>query len=341
MRGVRAWWKAPQVLLLALLASCDFSFTIEEPAIELGLTAAYSTGDVFEISYKFITDESTLRCRYTVNAGSEVVLSQDTGLLTPGVLYTETIDIPDGYGEGNYLLNLVGQVERGGSFVDMASLSQTVEIGIDLTRPLEPDVSIPLDGNGRYGETDLISLDHPEWPDPVGGPVRLIYSFDAEPSVEVPPQAGEIQIGIPSTVVVDANPHTFQVTAIDEAGNELFAPVSRSFKFLRITMIENVNIATEPKDYGYIGTYPVLRITGYTFGASDTVELVDVDGTRAALFSGPTIDIGQIQVTYNLAVDGIPGPEQGANATIDPGTGYFRVTTDTASSTTIPFAFLP
>src|SRR4030042_1099735 len=145
MRGVRALRKAPQVLLLALLASCDFSFKIKEPAIELGVTAAYSTGKTFSFSYKFITDESVLRCRYAVNSGSQVVLPDSfTGLLTPGVLYLETIDIPDGYGEGNYLLHLVGQVQRGGSCVDMASLSQAVEIGIRLTRSLPPDVGTPL-----------------------------------------------------------------------------------------------------------------------------------------------------------------------------------------------------
>jgi hypothetical protein len=91
VRGVRAFRQAPLVFLVALLVTCDFSLKFEQPAVELDVEAAFVSSRTFEISYKFITEEPVLRCRYTVNEGSEEILSNVSGLLTPGVLYTETI----------------------------------------------------------------------------------------------------------------------------------------------------------------------------------------------------------------------------------------------------------
>jgi hypothetical protein len=315
--------------MLALLATCDFTLNLEQPSLELDFEAAISSGDAIEISYKFVTDEPVLRCHYSIRAGEEEVFSNTSGLLTPGVLYTETINLPEPYGDGDYLLKLSGQVERSGAFVDMASLSQTVEFSIDSVPPVSPDIDM-LEG-GCYLPTDTILLNHDAWTTPDGGsPVKLRYNFDSGPAIELTQQTGGIPIAFPPEVIA-AGWHTLQVTAIDEAGNYLPAPESKQFRFLVVTSaIDAVSGPNKAK----IGAPSNVEITGYTFSATDSVKLYDKDEIEVPYYASPMIGTTSITVTFDL---------RSTAGTFSPGMGYIKIATTSpnVTSATIPFELIP
>ncbi len=324
--------KAPLLLLVALLATCDFSLKIEQPAVELDLDTAYIAENQITFYYKFITEESVLRCRYALNAGSQEIFSDVSGLLTPGVLYEETLSIPAPYGEGNYGLHIVGQVGRSGGFVDVASLSRTVEFSIDRTPPLPPEIGI--NEGWRYLVDDQISLDHGEWPPTNGSPVRLRYNFDGDPlapdATEIPPLTGETWIEFPPSIF-SAGPHTLRALAIDNAGNPPSDVESKQFYFFQIdSAIDSVTLSNR----GIIGGICNVELSGYTFQPTDTVEFHDADGTKAMLFGNPMIENDRIQVGIDLRPSESPG--------INPGTGHIRVsgTSPNAISATTEFIII-
>ncbi len=326
MRGVRALRKAPLVLLITSLATCDFTFNIEQPSLQLDLQAAYQSGESLQITYTFVADEPVLQCRWALNSDSDPIDSGIQGPLTSGVPNTLELSIPN---DGNYLLHLVGQVKRNGSFVDMAALSQTVEFSIDSAPPVTlPEIGM-LDG-GCYYPTDTVLLNHASWTIPDGGsPVKLRYNFDSGPfdpgAVELAPQPGGVSIAFPSAVVETPGFHTLQVTAIDEAGNSLPAE-SRQFRFLKIESATEVNTTSNRAPIGYVAN---VVIFGFTFTSSDSVKLYDKDGTDVPYFGSPVIGTTSITVAFDLRVA----------ANFHDGMGQIRITTTTpnAASTTWPF----
>ena len=325
MRGVRALWKAPLVLMLALLATCDFSLKLEQPAIELGIETAFISGNTLNISYKFVTDEPVLRCRYSVTEGSEEVLSGVSGLLAPGVQYDEAIVLPETCDDGRYSLDLVGQVRRSGDFVDMASLSQTVEFSIDTTAPSSPWVGI-TDGY-RYAHTDSVLLNHNEWTEPAGSPVELRYTFDSMSPLDVSGGPGGILIPFP-TEVGNSLAHTLQVVAVDELGHQS-DQTNIGFSIVRMTSVNNVN--GNLGDTGYIGYYAILDVSGFGFEPTDVVELYDSAGIKAQIRPGTSIEPSLIQVEFYLD----------ASNHVE-GEGYLKLTISgpNPTTTTLPFTFL-
>jgi hypothetical protein len=218
----------------------------------------------------------------------------------------------------------------------MASLSQTVEFSIDSIAPAPPEIG--MIENGRYLETDLILLNHAEWVDPIGSPVRLRYVFDTDTdpldptATEVSKQVGGVQIGFPSAIV-SAGVQTLQVRAIDGAGNYELPCAIKQFTFLKIESAEN--LSADGTNSAKIGDIPSIQISGFTFDASDIVKLYDFDGTEVPYFASPIIGPESITVTFDLRiVNGVPD--------IDSGMGYIRVTTTSpnVTSTTTEFNIL-
>jgi len=325
MRGVRAWWKAPLVLLVALLATCDFILKIEQPSLDLDFQAAYQSGNSVQITYTFTADEPVLQCRWAVNSDSEEIDSGTRGPLTSGVPDTLELSIPE---DGNYLLHLVGQVKRNGSFVDMATLSQTVEFSIDSDPPEPPYVGM-VEG-GCYLPTDQVLLNHFEWDNPGTSPVNLRYNFDAGPfepgAVEVSKQAGGVPISFPQAVVDTAGVHTLQVTAIDEAGNYP-APDSKQFRLL---IIQSAIDDDSGPNKAQIGSISNVDIKGYTFSASDTVKLYDSDETVVPYYGSPIIGATLITVAFNLRIEA---------GTFVSGMGHIDIQTTTPNVLTIQIPF--
>jgi len=237
---------------------------------------------------------------------------------------------------------------------DLAGNMNETEGGL-LSRLVYPDEELAkppyigmMDG-GRYAATDLILLNHDEWTLPEGSPVRLRYNFDGSPlavgAIELSKQPGGIQIAFPPTIV-NGSPHTFQVIAIDEAGNRHLPHETRQFTIVKMTSVENLNHGTDPINSGRVGSYPVLKIIGFNFSSTDIVELYDVDGTRAQAWGLPLIEPTYIQVSFDLDLQycEVPPPgEPGANSTYDPGPGYVRLktTNPNISTTTIEFEIRP
>ncbi len=329
MRGVPALRQAPLVLIPFLLVACNLVIKIEQPSLELDAKAIYQTGSNLQITYKFIADEPVLRCRYALNRSEVRLLAGVRGPLYSGVPDTLEFSLPD---DGNYVLQLVGQVERSGTFVDMASLSQNVSFSIDSDPPEAPIIGM-VEG-GRYGPTDQILLNHAEWETAGTSPVKLRYNFDAGPfdpgALEVSRQAGGVPIGFPAAIV-GPGLHTLQVTAIDEAGNYLPTPASKQFSFLVIQSA--IDYATGG-NRSEIGKLANITIAGFSFGDSDNVRLYDCFGAEAPYFGSPIISQTSITVTFDLR----------NIVSFAPGMGHIEIVTASpnVSTTTIPFElFVP
>ncbi len=329
MRGVRALRQAPLVLILFSLAACNLVIKIEQPSLELDAKAIYQTGSNLQITYKFIADEPVLRCRYALNRSEVRLLAGVRGPLYSGIPDTLEFSLPD---DGNYVLQLVGQVERSGTFVDMASLSQNVSFSIDSDPPEAPIIGM-VEG-GRYGPTDQILLNHAEWETAGTSPVKLRYNFDAGPfdpgALELSRQAGGVPIGFPAAIV-GPGLHTLQVTAIDEAGNYLAMPASKQFSFLVIQSAIDYETGSNRSEIGKLAN---ITISGFSFSASDSVKLYDSNGAEAQYFGSPIISTAKITVTFNL----------GSPEIYSPGMGCIKIsaTSPNISSTTIPFElFVP
>jgi hypothetical protein len=317
--------------LLTLLTTCNMNLAVPSYSLEFRGTTAYPAPVTATVQFKYSAEDNVQRCRYVLTNSAGIELDSGTCSVPADRWQTHECDLP---AEDRYTFRVVVQVQKAsGEFVDLSFLDKSVNLYVDESPPDEPQFTL---ATGVYTTNQYTELLHDELTTPEGSPVVLYYKLNGSPL-----DPDKIRnTGAPILVPVSATTQQLNAVAVDEAGNE--GPIaSIDYNFMGVTAVVNLSAGGDPPGSGRVGAIPPVEIHGFGFNATVAVQLADVDGTVAEIFSGPNFSSDTL-VTISpklLAATGTGGSDPG----IDPGEGQIRVklTSPATDWVSIPFTVLP
>ena len=274
MRGVRALWKAPLLIAVAFLATCQFEFSLIEPSIEINAQMAYQSGNKLVLDYKFLADEPALRCKYTVNYANVLLKQKETDSFLPGTWQHLEIQI-DNPMQGEYEVQLIAQAQRGQDFVDLTFLTKTYDFYLDFENPIEPEFS---PSSGLFTDPVQVALSHGEWVGSSGSPVNIYYTTDHSN----PTASSSVYIaGSPIIIDVTETPTEIRAIAIDDSGRQSdIRP--EIYRFISIDHTHFGQPDGPINEFETSFSPQFIYIHGYGLDAVQSAEFFDFDGTSAS-----------------------------------------------------------
>ncbi len=278
--------------LPVLLSVCKLNVDIPDYSLEFKGTKIYPTGTIISVSYRFNAEETYHRCRFMLSELTGAILdSGQTEPLKAGEWHTYQKDLTESP-DGVYEFQLIVQAEKSSrEYVDLSFLDKAFEFYID---EFPPDPPIPLLPNTqRYAGKQLVSIDHDEWTDPKGSPVKVYYTIDLSGTLD-PIINGEPYNGDPIEIDDNAETKYLNLVAMDSLHNsEIF---SQPYHFMKITEVDPPSAVK-----GQV----VIAITGFGFdNVSNTkntdVNLFDADGTMAEVRFDANVTPTQIEFFVDM-----------------------------------------
>ena len=257
--------------LALMIVGCNLELKVAEPYLQLQIAVLYNPNPV-TFQYKFFADEPVLRCRYALSRDQTLILEGQTEPETSGVWHERSLQVQD-LAEGPYQIDLVVQAERSKEFVDLEFLKKSVSFCVDLQSPVQPGVDLAAEQ--RYTQPQSVQFTHPEWPVPLGSPVKVYYATNG-----TDPASSATRIlydGLPAPLPFDRGVVTLKAIAEDEAGNQSDLIITPYY----FTHINSIDPTSAPNN----ATVPI-NIYGFGFVGVDIlkIEMIDAKSNYRTLF---------------------------------------------------------